>query len=99
MKRVVKTVFPSDPLITDARQLGEIMRAARTQQGLTIETAAMAAGVSKDTLCNIEAGKPTVSIGIVLSLAHELGVSLFYAPTQRRERTRSLILEAANDRP
>ncbi|MES2300030.1 MAG: helix-turn-helix domain-containing protein [Pseudomonadota bacterium] len=96
MKRVVETPFPSDSLIASAVQLGEAVRAARTQQGLTIETAALAAGISKDSLCNIEAGRPTVSIGIVLRVAQELGVSLFFAPTRQRERVRKLIRGLAN---
>lgn len=95
MKRVVKVPFPSDPLIAAPRTLGTAIRAMRTEQGLTIEEAAMTIGIAKQTLSDIEAGKPTVGLGIVLKVAGELGVSLFVAPTRDRDRIQNLIRVAA----
>jgi transcriptional regulator with XRE-family HTH domain len=91
MKRVVKVPFPSDPLIAAPGMLGIAIRAGRTEQGLTIEEAAMTIGIAKQTLSDIEAGKPTVGLGIVLKVAGDLGVSLFVAPARDRERIQSLI--------
>lgn len=91
MKRVVKIPFPSDPLIADPGMLGTAVRAARTEQGLTIEEAAMTIGIAKQTLSDIETGKPSVSWGIVLKVAGELGVSLFAAPSRDRDRIQRLI--------
>lgn len=95
MKRVVKVPFPSDPFIVDPQALGKAVRACRTEQGLTIEEAAMTIGVAKQTLSDVEAGKSTVSLGIVLKVATELGVSLFIAPARDRERIRNLIRGAS----
>ncbi|HYD93823.1 MAG TPA: helix-turn-helix transcriptional regulator [Noviherbaspirillum sp.] len=91
MKRVVKIPFPTDPLVAGPETLGKAVRSSRTEQGLTIEEAAMTIGVAKQTLSDIEAGKSTVSLGIVLKVATELGVSLFVAPARERERIQSLI--------
>jgi len=52
-------------------------------------SAAMAARVSVQTLVDVEAGKPTVSIGKLLQIADALGVSLFVAPAAQREEIRS----------
>jgi len=95
MRRVVKTPFPSDPLITDPAMLGAAIRAGRTAQGLTSEEAAMTIGIAKQTLTDIEAGKPTVGWGTVFKVANNLGVSLFLAPASDRERIKVLIRKAA----
>jgi transcriptional regulator with XRE-family HTH domain len=94
MKRVVKSPFPSDPLVSDLSQIGSAIRAMRTEQGLTIEDAAMTIGVAKQTLSDIEAGKPSVSLGLVFKVATEIGVSLFVAPARERARLRNLLLHA-----
>lgn len=94
MKRVIKSPFPSDPWIADADLLGKTIRAYRTEQGLTIMEAAKTIGVAKQTLSDIEAGKPTVGLGIILKVAGALGLSLFIAPTRDREQIRGLICEA-----
>ncbi len=93
MKRVTKVPFPSDPLVSDAGILGKAIRASRTEQGLSIEEAALTIGVAKQTLSDIETGKPTVSLGLVLKVGGELGVSLFVAPARDRERIQTLIRE------
>lgn len=94
MRRVVKTVFPEDPFLNEPVMLGSAIRAMRTSQGMTIEEAAMTIGIAKQTLSDIEMGKPTVSWGIVLMAANNLGVSLFMVPNKDRERIRKLILDS-----
>jgi transcriptional regulator with XRE-family HTH domain len=91
MKRVVKVPFPPDPLVANPGTLGAAIRAMRTDQGMTIEEAAMTIGIAKQTLSDIEAGKPTVGFGMVLKVAGELGVSLFVAPTRDRDKIQSRI--------
>ena len=88
MKRVVATPLPSDPFVSDARVLGAAVRAARTAAGLTVEDAALIIGVAKQTLSDLEAGKDTVSLGLVLRITRELGIALFFAPAEQRERFR-----------
>ena len=72
--------FPADPQLTTPDALGAAIRAARTASGLTLEEAALAVSVAKQTLGDLEAGKPTVGLGIALRVAKALGVSLFIAP-------------------
>lgn len=93
MKKVVKTSFPSDPLVHDAVVLGRAVRACRTQAGLTIEEAALSIGVAKQTLSDLETGKPTVRLGLALKIASDLGVRLFIAQSRDSERLRRTILE------
>ena len=79
-RRVVPTAFPTDPQLTTPDELGAAVRAARTAGGLTLEEAALAVSVAKQTLGDLEAGKPTVGLGIALRVAKVLGASLFIAP-------------------
>ena len=97
MKRVVATPLPSDPFVSDARVLGAAVRAARTAAGLTGEDAALIIGVAKQTLSDLEAGKDTVSLGLVLRITRELGVALFVAPAEQRERFRRVFVSTCKD--
>lgn len=94
MKRVVPKPFPLDPVIRDSAALGQAVRAARTATELTLVEAAIALGISRQTLADLESGKPTVAVGTALRVANELGVSLFMAPAQHRERIRRAVLKA-----
>lgn len=82
MKKVTKTIFPYSPHIADVETLGHFIRAQRTTEGLTIEQAALSIGIAKQTLADLEKGKPTVGIGIVLRIAADLGLGLFIAEKQ-----------------
>lgn len=93
MRRVVPLLFPADPLIDSAKEFGCFVRAARTQSGLTLENAALAVGISKQTLQDLETGKPTVGLGLALRVAQELGVALFAQPAQNKERIRRRLLQ------
>ena len=88
MTRIVVTLFPADPLIKDATSLGTAVRAARTSSGLSIADAALTIGVAKQTISDLEAGKPTVGIGLCLKIAAELGVSLLAVPSGNRDVAR-----------
>lgn len=90
MKRVIRTPTPSDAFISDARVVGAAVRAARTAAGLTISEAALTIGVAKQTLSDLEAGKESVSLGLVLRITRELGVALFVAPAGQREHFRRI---------
>ncbi|MDX8128075.1 helix-turn-helix domain-containing protein [Methylomonas sp. OY6] len=88
MKRVVATAFPTDPCVNSPTTLGAAIRAARTQAGMRQEDAALSIGVALQTLVDIEAGKPGVSIGKILQVAQGLGVSLLVVPQSRRDAAR-----------
>lgn len=95
MRSVRPTSFPDDPFVDSMAVLGQAIRAARTHAGLPMTSAAMAARVSVQTLVDVEAGKPTVSIGKLLQIADALGVSLFVAPAAQREEIRSQFRKAS----
>lgn len=88
MRRVVPTPFPLDPWLQSTEQLGAAVRASRTAAGMTLEDAALAVGVAKQTLQNLETGKGQVSLTIALRILGGLGVDLFVG--QARDRSRIL---------
>ncbi len=94
MKRVMPSPFPSDPFALDATVLGKAVRARRTQAGLSIEEAALSIGVAKQTLSDLEAGKPSVKLGNAFKIAHELGVLVVIAQNQDRDRIARALLES-----
>lgn len=94
MRRVVPKEFPSDPVLHTGSELGAYIRAARTQSGMTLEYAALAVGIAKQTMQDIETHPETVAFGTVLMVARELGVSLLAVPSERVGPTRRLIEQA-----
>lgn len=96
MKRVIATPLPSDPFVSHARVLGAAVRAARTTAGLTVEDAALSIGVAKQTLSDLEAGKESVGLGLVLRITRDLGVALFVVPATQRERFRRMLTSTRN---
>ena len=88
MKVVKAKPFPSNPELRASKQLGDAVRSARTRSGLTIADAAMSIGIAKQTLSDLELGKPTVSLGNALKIAEQLGVALFMVPSERREQVK-----------
>jgi hypothetical protein len=49
--------------------------------------------VALQTLVDIEAGKPGVSIGKILQVAHSLGVSLLVIPQAQRDAARRYLTD------
>lgn len=94
MRTVTPKPFPLDPELRSPKQLGVAIRAARTQAGLTLVDAAMTLNVAKQTLSDLELGKPTVGIGLALEIAAGLGVALFMVPAGAREQTRMKLLRS-----
>ena len=62
--------------IRSAQQLGEALRAAREQMGLTQPRLALAAGVGVRFIVELEAGKPTVRLENVLRVIDAVGGEL-----------------------
>ncbi len=86
MKKVKPTPFPGNPVLADAKVLGSAVRAARTAAGMTLAEAAMSIGVAKQTLSNLEAGKPGVGLGLSLKIAQALGLGLVVLQRHQQER-------------
>jgi len=93
MRKITPTPFPVDPLVNDVAVLGAAVRAARTAANLRLVDAASLIGVARQTLNDLENGKPSVSFGNVLKIADGLGVALFCVPAAARERMRRRLTE------
>lgn len=66
--------------ITSARDLGSYVRDRRRRLGQTQTELAAAAQVSRRWLADLEAGKPTVAIGLVFRTLDALGLMLEARP-------------------
>ncbi len=71
------------------KQLGETLRAARKQLGLTQPQLALAAGVGVRFIVDLEAGKPTVRLENVMRVIDALGgtLQLISMPASTHENT------------
>lgn len=59
--------------VRSSQQLGQALRAARKQLGLTQPQLALAAGVGVRFIVDLEAGKPTLRLESVLKVIDALG--------------------------
>jgi transcriptional regulator with XRE-family HTH domain len=62
--------------ITSVADLGMAIRAVRRHGKLRLDDLSAIAGVSKQFTSDVEYGKPTVQLGLVLKLLAELGLPL-----------------------
>ena len=60
----------------DAKKIGDIIRYHRKKSGLTQKELADLAGVGKTTVFDIEKGKPTVRVNMVLKVLSSLNINL-----------------------
>jgi len=94
MRTVTPKPFPLDPELRSTKQLGIAIRAARTQAGLTLADAALTLNVAKQTLSDLELGKPSVGLGLALGIAAGLGVALFMVPAGAREQAKMKLIRS-----
>jgi len=81
---------PPRPLptkVTTPQDLGAIVRAVRQEAGIDQAKAAGLAGVGTRFLGDVERGKPTLRLGLVLQVLDRLGLELTIA--RRGDRRRS----------
>jgi transcriptional regulator with XRE-family HTH domain len=62
--------------IQSVSDLGLVVRSVRRTSKIRLDDLAATAGVSKQFASDVEHGKPTVQLGLVLKLLSELGVPL-----------------------
>ena len=62
--------------IDDMLSLGRLIREARKDQGLTQQQLADGAGVGVRFLSELERGKETAEVGLVLQVIHSVGLEL-----------------------
>ncbi|NDP58833.1 MAG: helix-turn-helix transcriptional regulator [Oxalobacteraceae bacterium] len=70
--------------INAVSDFGAAVRAGRKAAGLRVVDACALAGVSIQTLTDIEAGKPTVGIGKMMAVADSLGIAFFSVSASNR---------------
>jgi y4mF family transcriptional regulator len=68
--------------IATARDLGLVVRQSREDRGQTQAQLATEAGVSRRWLSDLEAGKATAEVGLVLRTLHALGLGLNTYPME-----------------
>ncbi len=73
--------------IRNTRELGQVARAHRKQQGVTLKTIAGFGRLSPRFLSEFERGKETAEIGKVLKALHKLGLELAVLPRRYRAQT------------
>lgn len=76
MKKIVPIPAPASSEPCTPELLGLFIKAARTQQGLTIEQAAALSGVSLGTFVAAENKTSTLKLATVFKLLNSLGVKL-----------------------
>lgn len=62
--------------IATAKELGQVVRAARKREGLTQRDFALALGTGERFVVELENGKETVRLGLALKAAASLGVDI-----------------------
>ena len=67
-------------LVTNAEEIGQIVREKRKRDGLTLEQAAAICGVSYAFFSALENGKETVRLNKVLLVLKTLGIELHAVP-------------------
>jgi|SRR5208283_3583436 len=72
--------------IHSVADLGLVVRSVRRTSEVRLDDLAATAGVSKQFASDVEHGKPTVQLGLVLKLLSELGVPLKLDIPQDAER-------------
>jgi HTH-type transcriptional regulator/antitoxin HipB len=68
--------------LASARDLGLDVRDRRRRLGMTQSDLGAAAQVSRRWLSDLEAGKPTVEVGLVFKVLHALELTLEASPTE-----------------
>jgi HTH-type transcriptional regulator / antitoxin HipB len=67
---------PNSEAIRNAKELGRLVRQMRLEAGMDQATAAGLAGVGIRFLGDVERGKPTTRLGLVLQLLERLGLQM-----------------------
>ena len=73
MGRKAVLLLPKDRKIL--ANMGENIKLARLRRDLSAELVAERASISRATLCNVEKGSPSVSIGTYVAVLHALGMA------------------------
>ena len=72
MPKKTTSIYPGSRLEMEA--LGQRLREARLRRRFSVETVSLRAGISRPTLCKVEKGDPSVSLGIYVQVLRVLGL-------------------------
>jgi transcriptional regulator with XRE-family HTH domain len=72
--------------ISAVTDIGAAIRAGRLASGLRVSDICDLAGISLQTLNDLEAGKSGVGIGKMLNVAHILGIAFFSVSAEEKEQ-------------
>jgi transcriptional regulator with XRE-family HTH domain len=72
--------LPAEKDIASSIDLGALVKLARKKAGIPIDQAALLAGVSKQFLSDLEAGKPTIQFDKAVRVARQFGIELIGKP-------------------
>jgi transcriptional regulator with XRE-family HTH domain len=78
-------IVESAPLRDSIASIGSVIRATRKAAGLTLVDAAALIGIAKQTLGDLERGRSSVGIHIVLKVLNDLGLGIVVAPKKEIE--------------
>lgn len=75
-KRVVIPNKPQLDQVMSSKLIGDSVRFVRASMGMTIEDAALLCGISKQSLNDLELGKPGCRMSTVLKVMHLMGIEM-----------------------
>lgn len=86
-------------IIHSTQELGMIIRAVRKSTQVRQDDLAAVAGVSRQFAIDVEKGKPTVQMNLVLNLLHELGIELSVNIPQAASEELARFIQEKNSKP
>lgn len=85
--------------LTTVQAAGCVIRALRKRAGIRIDDFALTAGVSKQFMTDLENGKETIQMGMVLTLLQKLGVHMSLSlPDEAKESFELEVVKAQERR-
>lgn len=67
---------------SERERIGQLLHTLRIERGLSIRDLAEAAGLSKTTIVNVEAGRFSATIDVIATIATELGSQISFEKFQ-----------------
>lgn len=75
-KKVIVSDMPSSSFIESVEELGQLIKAKRTELGLKLTDCAALCGIGINTLSRIENGNANCTLAAVFSILNGLGIKL-----------------------
>jgi len=82
-------------MIISSKDIGSLIRQERTKHGWSQTELGELAGVQQTWISQVERGKPTAQIGLVLQVLRALQLSLYAEPARKEEINLDQLLESS----